>query len=500
MRIPLDRESSVPLFEQVASFFRERCRSGLLAPGMKLPSARSLAEELGISRMTTEGAYSQLESEAVVERRQGSGTFVASRVASSVSGRGEFALPAWQRAVARPEENRSALDLAGLGLGVGRSDLTIDLASGLADPALFPASEFRKALRSALPEAGNEALGYGDPRGFAPFRESVARVLSSRGIDARPEEVLVTSGSQEGILLCALLAGERAGPVAVESPTYAAALGLFRAAGLGVVGVPADEGGMRPDALVRVLRDERPSLIYTMPNFQNPSGASLAADRRKAIVELAEKHALPILEDDYVGDLRYEGRDLPALVSIAAPGAVIYTGTFSKMLAPGLRVGYLVARGPVYDRLLELKYFASMAAPNLMQRALHSIFSVGSYENHIRRSRRIYRARRDAFLRAIALHLPEFRLAKPAGGLLAWLRLPEGLGARRLSPACRAAGVLVYPGTQCFPDPSDGESDSFIRLNFATESEERLEEAVRRIAAAAATLDRDRRADVVSSP
>jgi GntR family transcriptional regulator/MocR family aminotransferase len=316
----------------------------------------------------------------------------------------------------------------------------------------------------------------------------VARVLSSRGIDSGPEDILVTSGSQEAILLCALLALRRGGPVLVESPTYAVAMGLFRALGLEVVGVPVDGGGIRIDALERAIGERRPSLIYSMPNFQNPTGASLEAGRRSALVALAERHALPILEDDYVGDLRLEGRDLPALASIAAPGAVLYTGTFSKMLAPGFRVGYLMARGPVRALLLDLKYRVSLASPNVEQRALRSVVSVGGYENHIRRSRRRYRERRDALMLAVAESLPGFRADRPAGGLFAWLRLPEGLGSRRLAEACRARGVLVYPGWPCFPDPADPEADCYLRLNFAAEREERIEEGVRRIAAAAAGI------------
>lgn len=491
MRIPIDRASATPLYEQIASFFRERCRSGGFPAGMRLPSARILAEELDVSRITTESAYAELEAEAVVERRRGSGTFVAARAAANADRQGELLPPAWQRRVFADIARAGPRLVAGGGLGIERDDRLIDLSSGIADPSLFPAAAFRKALGKALAEGGEDALGYGDPRGFLPFRESVARVLSSRGIDARPDEIVVTSGSQEGILLSALLACPRGGRAIVESPTYAATAGLFRSLGLELVPIPVDEGGMRIDALEEALRQSRPSLIYTMPNFQNPTGASLDGGRRKSLVALAERYAVPILEDDYVGDLRYEGRDLPALVSLGTPGAVIYTGTFSKLLAPGLRIGYVLARGSAGERLVDLKYCASLSSSNFVQRALHSIASVGGYENHLRRSRRVYAARRDALMRALAERLPGFVAAKPAGGLLAWARLPPGLGARRLSEACRASGVLIYPGDPCFPDPDDPNVDSFVRLNFAVEPEDRIEEGVRRIAVAVAALGAD---------
>lgn len=490
MRIPLDRDAETPLFAQVAAFLRERCRSGALAPGSRLPSARALAEELGVSRVTAEGAYAELEAEAFVERRRGSGTYVARRRgagrARAAAGEGEAVepVPAWQAELA----GRGGLAEPGLGMGTAAAPGLVDLASGLSDPALFPAEDFRRALREVLAFQGDEAFGYGDPRGYLPFREAVARVLASRGVDARAEEILVTSGSQEALCLCALLARERGGPVLVETPTYAAALSLFRSLGLEVRGLDSDSGGPRLEALERALAGERPSLLYLMPNFRNPSGTSVEGPRRAALVALAERACLPILEDDYVGDLRFEGRDLPALAAYGGPGATLYAGTFSKMLAPGLRVGFLVARGPVYRRLLELKYSVSMAAPNLAQRALAEILSVGSYERHLGRSRRAYRARRDAMLRGLAALPPGYAAERPSGGLFAWLRLPPGASASALAAAAAARGLLVYDGGRSFPDRGHPLADSFLRLNFAASTEAAIGEGLARLAQAAASL------------
>ncbi len=308
---------------------------------------------------------------------------------------------------------------------------------------------------------------------------------SSRGIEADPGEILVTSGSQEGLLLCGLLAHRRGGPVIVESTSYTVALDLFRALGLPVLGVRVDSGGMRVDILERTLGETKPSLVYVMTNFQNPSGARLAPERRSALTGLAERGAFPILEDDYVGDLRFEGRDLPALVSAAAPGAVVYSGTFSKMLAPGLRVGFLFARGPAYSLLVDLKYSVSISAPSLEQRALARIVTVGGYDNYVRRARRAGLRRRDALLAALAGLPPGFSAGRPAGGLFTWLSLPPGIGALRFARACRERGVLVYPGGPCYPDPADPGADRHLRLNFSVEREERLVEGVRRMALAA---------------
>jgi GntR family transcriptional regulator/MocR family aminotransferase len=486
MRIPLDRSSRVPLFEQIASYLRERCGSGALPPGTRLPSARALAEDLGISRITVENAYADLEAEAVVERRPGSGTFVAEDQGKAGGREGEEALASWQ--AARVAEWAGAGKGMGAGFGERRRDTIIDLSSGFADPSLFPAADFRRAMREVLAAPGNDPFSYGPPAGFPPFRETVAGVLASRGIDAVADDILITAGTQEALTLSALLVARRGERVLVETPTYASALGLFRAFGLEVVGLPCDEGGVDLDALRRELIKGSVALIFVMPNFRNPTGTSMELSRRSGLVALAARHAVPILEDDYVGDLRFEGRDLPALAALGAPGSVLYAGTFSKMLAPGLRTGFLLARGPARARLLELKYCISITSSNIAQRALHAVVSVGSYERHLRRSRRVYRSRRDILLDELRRKLPRFSVASPAGGIFAWVGLPRGMSALRLAAVAERSQLLVFPGGACFPDPGDPAFDSCLRLSFATESDSRIAEAVARLAEAARCL------------
>jgi GntR family transcriptional regulator/MocR family aminotransferase len=232
--------------------------------------------------------------------------------------------------------------------------------------------------------------------------------------------------------------------------------------------------------LEKLLRQHRPRLIFTIPNFQNPTGACLSGRRRRKLVALADRYNVPILEDDYVGELRYEGRSQPALKSLDPGGRVIYASTFSKMLMPGLRVGFLVAEGPIYDRLVSYKSVNDLTTSNLVQRALEMYVTVGRYQAHLRRSRRVYRERRDAMMLAIARHLPDgARVVSPQGGLYIWLRLPDNLSAQALLPLAYEEGVTFSPGSSAFLDGSAGER--YMRLNFAAQLPDDIEEGIKRL-------------------
>ncbi len=219
-----------------------------------------------------------------------------------------------------------------------------------------------------------------------------------------------------------------------------------------------------------------------IPTFQNPTGTCLSAARRRELLALAEKHNLPVLEDDSVGDLRYEGRAQAPLQAWDRGGRVLYAGTFSQLLAPGLRIGFLVADGPVHAALVDRKRLLDVATSNVLQRAVHAYVTVGRYHAHLRRTVRECRRRRDAMLAALGRHLPVLQLEPPRGGLFVWARLPEGLSSRALLPLAREAGVDFAPGGLFFPEAREGAP--FLRLNFAAHEPRLLEEGVRRLARA----------------
>ena len=458
MAIPLRRSPGHPLYLQLEAWLREALASGLLAAGTRLPATRALAGDLGVSRTTVEAAFAPLLAEGLLEARGAAGTRVAPR-------------PPW----IGPRPGRLP-EPSGLGAGV-------DLSGGGGDDRLFPLAGFLRMLRTRLQADPPGFLGLPEPAGEPLLREAIARVCASQGLLLAPGHILVTGGSQQVLALAALALGRPGQAVLVEVPTYPKAMALFRSLGLVVRGLPCDRQGPLPEALAEQGRDA--VFAYLVPTFRNPTGAVMGAERRRRLVAEAARLGLPILEDDYVGGLRYEGRPLPTLKALAGPGSVLYTGTFSKLLAPGLGVGFAAAEGPLLERLLALKGLAGLSASRLFQRGLAEFIGVGSYRNHLRRALARYRQRRDRLAEALARYLPEVRVQRPAGGLFLWLELPCPVDPAHLGAACDREGVRVALGRDFFPEPWP-EADRFLRLNFAQADPEDLEAGAQRLARAVA--------------
>ena len=481
MRIPLDRQGPLPLYRQIETYLRQSILDGSLPPETRLPATRELAHDLGINRITVETAYAELEADGLVSAKVGSGTFVLPSFPlppRSPAGC-DISWPLWQCEQKAKDRLSVALEPEEL-LAVAGHRYPIDLSCGGGDPSLFPVQDLRKAIQTVLRRDGTAALEYGEIGGYAPLRSTISHVLARQGLQARPENILITAGSQQALALVAQLLLKSGDVVLVENPTYGAALDLFRTLDLNIVGLAMDEHGMRVEDLEPLLQQYHPKLIYTIPNFQNPTGTCLSTPRRRQLIALAGRYNVPILEDDFVGDLRYEGHAQPALKALDPGGRVIYVSTFSKMLMPGLRVGFLTAEGPVYGRLVNCKRVNDLATSNLIQRAVEAYVTVGYYQAHLRRSRQLYRRRRDAMLLAIKRYLPAgVKVDPPQGGLYAWLRLPVPLSAQELLPLACQAGVAFVPGSNFFANPDDGAD--CLRLNFATQPPEKIEEGIRRL-------------------
>jgi GntR family transcriptional regulator/MocR family aminotransferase len=480
MRIPLDRESAVPLYRQIESYFREGVLSGGLPPGTRLPAIRQLAHDLGVNRITVEAAYAEMQADGLIEARVGSGTYVlpAWPVPPLTKDGHGGPWPLWQRTV-QARSRPFTLSPANSRQDAPQHPNPINFAGGVGDSRLYPADDLRKSIQRVVRREGIDALDYGDYRGHPGLRRTIAQVLTSQGIRISADNILITAGSQQALALISQLLLRPGDVVLTESPTYAGALDLFRALGFKVVGIPTDECGMEVEGLEKLLQGH-PRLIYTMPNFHNPTGTCLSSQRRRHLIALADRYNVPILEDDFVGDLRYDGRAQPPLKALEPGGRVIYMSTFSTMLMPGLRVGFIAAEGPVYDSLASFKRVSDLATSSLIQHALEAFVTIGRYQAHLRHTRQVYRRRRDGMLKAIDRHLPAgVRVNPPQGGIFVWLGLPDGLSAERLLPLAREEGVSFAPGGAFFPRASDG--DGYIRLNFATQPQEETEEGMRRL-------------------
>lgn len=479
MRIPLDHKSNIPLYQQIEDHLRKSILSGNLPADTRLPASRQLARDLGVNRTTVENAYSALEAGGLVFSKMGSGTYVLPVYPiPSIPKNNTNTLPLWQMNLNKNVSINS--DSAEDMLQVGGHPRPINFASGISDARQFPVEEFRKVIQSVMRRDQIDALEYGERRGYAPLREGIARILASQGLQTHPENVLITAGSQQAIFLASQVLLKPNDIVLVEDPTYSAALDLFRTLGYQIVGIPVDSQGMQVDKLETLLQQYHPKLIYTIPNFHNPTGTCLSSARRRELILLAGKYNVPILEDDFVGDLRYEGHTQPSLKSLDPGGQVIYVSTFSKMLMPGLRVGFIVADGPVYDSLLNFKRLSDLATSTLIQRALDAYMTVGRYQTYLHRSNQIFRARRDGMLDAIKKQLPSsVNFEIPKGGLFIWLQLPKSISANELLPIACKEGVAFSPGNSFFIDGISGED--WIRLNFASQPVEDIEEGIKRL-------------------
>ncbi|WP_078626713.1 PLP-dependent aminotransferase family protein [Streptomyces sp. NRRL S-241] len=361
----------------------------------------------------------------------------------------------------------------------------ISLAGGLPAPELFDTEGLRAAYDTAFAVSARRALQYSTTEGAPELREAVAARATARGLPTGPDDVLVTSGSQQALTLITATLVEPGDVVLVENPTYLAALQCFRLAGARVVAVPCDAEGILPDALADLVARERPKLLYTVPTFQNPTGRTLPATRRAAVAELAARLGLWLVEDDPYGELRYEGPEVPWLA--AHPGAQDRTallGSFSKIMAPGLRLGWLRAPAALRRAAVVAKQAADLHTSTVDQlAAAHYLRSV-DLDAHTATVRAAYRERRDALQSALSRTLPadcDWNL--PAGGMFFWAELPEDHDATALLRTAVAHGVAFVPGAPFFaadPDPRT------LRLNFTTHTPEEITEGVARLGAALA--------------
>ncbi len=367
----------------------------------------------------------------------------------------------------------------------------ISFAGGLPAPEVFPVEEVRSATDRVLKDHGTTALQYTTTEGYRPLRELLVRHMTRYGVEVKPENVLVTSGSQQALDLIGKLLINPGDRVLTEAPTYLGALQAFNAYQAEYLPVPIDDDGMDIDALEEQLRGG-PKFVYALPNFQNPAGVTLSLARRRRLVERAAHYGIPIVEDDPYGQLRYEGEHLPPLVKLDAEthrcangeraftGNVLYLSTLSKTLAPGLRVAWVVAPEAVISKLVQIKQGADLHTSTLCQHVAYEVARGGFLDQHVRRIRAVYGERRDAMLRALDRHAPPgMRWTRPGGGLFLWATLPEGFDTLELLDEAIAEKVAFVPGAAFYPC---GGGERTMRLNFSYAPPDVIDEGIKRLA------------------
>jgi 2-aminoadipate transaminase len=363
----------------------------------------------------------------------------------------------------------------------------ISLAGGLPDTSTFDPALFTELL-GRMPSAA--ALQYGPSEGLPGVRDAIVSVMAAEDMLVDPEEVLVTTGGQQAIDLVTKTLIDPGDVVIAEAPTYPGAVPTFCAYEADVIQIDVDSDGMRIDSLEETLAGldaagRRPKFIYTIPNFQNPAGVTMSLERRRRLVEIARDRELIVLEDNPYGMLRYEGEALPTLRSLEAPGPtdendfVIYTGTMSKILSPGVRVGWLVAPRPLLAKLILGKQSTDLCSSSLAQHFVSEYFAYGDWQPYVAELCDLYHRRRDVILDALAEHLPAAATwTRPQGGLFIWVTLPDFIGTTDLLARALAENVAFVPGEAAF---ADGRGRHSMRLNFSSSGDDDIREGVRRI-------------------
>jgi GntR family transcriptional regulator / MocR family aminotransferase len=483
LAVALDDAAEGPAYLRIARAIAEDVRRGRLRPGSELPGSRTLARSLGVHRNTVLAAFRELAAEGWIETSAARGTFVTD------------ALPDPRPRRFAPRASREAVpSRVGFDLGPTWEPLpgpmpkdapkgALGLLGGMPDLRLAPSEALARAYRRALRSEARSLLAYGEPLGHPRLRAALSSMLSAtRGLAAGEGELIVTRGSQMAVALVARALIAEGDVVAVESFGYRPAWEALRLAGARLVPVPVDAAGIDVEALSALAEKERVRAVYVTPHHQYPTTAVLSPGRRLALLSLCKAKRIAILEDDYDHEFHYDGRPVLPLASADDAGVVVYVGTLSKILAPGLRIGFAVAPRPLVERLAALRTLIDRQGDRAVERAVAELLEDGEVQRHARRAKRIYEARRGALAAALERRLGgALSFSLPAGGMALWARAEAGIDVDAWADRALDRGVVVHTGKRF---AFDGRRRPYLRLGFASLDEEEIDEAVKRLAAA----------------
>ena len=469
--VVVDRSSSVPLNRQIYEFWRSGILSGRFAGGERVPSTRDVASALDLSRGTVTQAYEQLLSEGYLQTAHGSGTFICRQLPDTLL-------------TARATDKRNAdghvsirLSLFGKRLQHDQRSRSrraghVDLSQWGPDLNLFPLEGWRRLYVRSLRKLGPDALDYAEhPQGYEPLREEIAKyVARSRAVNCTPDQVVVVNGSQQGLDLCARLLLEPGDEVIVENPGYQGAWGAFTSSGAVLRPVPVDEEGLICSGL-----GTNAKLAYVTPSHQFPTGAALSLRRRLELIRWARENNSILIEDDYDSEYRYSGAPMPSMQGLASGAPIIYCGTFSKVMFPALRIGYLIVPPTLVAAFRRAKWLADRHAPLHSQAALHQFMADGFLERHIRRMRQTYGLRRAALVESLETHFgSRASVLGEAAGMHAYVRIADS----DLSSRAKRNKVQLREACEYFI--GDAPDDAFL-LGFSMLSERSIREGIRRL-------------------
>lgn len=476
LAIALDREGEEPIYRQLIRHIKMQIESGTLPAGTRLPASRDLARQLNISRISVVNAYAELRAEGFLSAHAGRGTFVSKDGNSTPASENNNSHDptATQEAASSPDRSiREMMRLA-------RTPGVISFSYGSPPNEFFPVHALRDAINTVLERDAAKALGYEMPEGYGPLRMAVRDYVSALGIQCSMDNVLITGGAQQAIDLVVQALLSEGELLVTSNPTYLGMIDIARTRRVQLHGINSDSDGIRLDMLENYVLDHRPKLIYVMPTFQNPTGVVMPLHRRRQLLNLASEHGIPILEDGVYHEFRFGGESLPPLKALDDTGIVIHASAFTKMLLPGMRIGYLICDNMHFERLVRVKQAADISTPGLNQRAIHLMLERGVLAQQLERNNRELKRRRDSALAAAERYFPPgTRWSVPDGGFYLWVRLPKtGPTAAELYITAIQTGVAYAIGNVFYTDNCGTYN---IRINYGSHKPADIEEGFRRL-------------------
>ncbi|MFF2888682.1 PLP-dependent aminotransferase family protein [Paenibacillus sp. NPDC057967] len=469
----LDRSSDTPLYQQIHDRIVEKIRNGEWPVGTKIPTQRELAERFRVNRSTIVYALDELTADGLIQSKVGQGTVVANNTWNVIA---STRAPDWGRYVAAGA-HRPNHQLIQLINKAEENPAILRLGTGEPAPELLPA----RTMLQSLQESGSSlSLSYSEPRGSLRLREAISRYLLAKGIKAAPSSIMIVSGGLQALQLISLGLLRGGSTILTESPSYLNSIHVVQSAGIRPYGVPMDKDGLIAGRIGSMKRQTNAAMLYTIPTFHNPTGCLMPAARREELMRICTHERLPIVEDDVYGDLWLDAPPPPPLKSMDREGQVLYIGSMSKSLGPGLRLGWIVAPEPVIDRLSDIKMQTDYGTSALSQHAVAQWLETDLYDEHLARLREGLRHRREhmhMLLQRYMRSLAEWSL--PSGGFYIWLRISRPISVRRLFELALKEGILLHPGSIY----DSGIDEPYLRLSYAYASFEQMEHGISRLAA-----------------
>lgn len=459
----INEHDNSPIYRQIYQGIKDLVRTGKLDVGYRLPAIRKLAEILEVNPSTIVKAYKILEEEGYIAKNLGSGCFISTPKKGAKSKRKHYTEKDF-------EENL---------LMMGQLEMSnqwINLASTSSSTDLFPIDDFKEAVRSVMERDGGEVFGYQESKGYYPLRTAIVEYLKEFDIDCSSEHIQIISGAQQGIDILAKSLLHPKDKVIVETPTYTGAISSFKSRGAEIIGIPNTSTGISLNELESCIKAQRPRLIYIMPNFHNPTGYCYDLETKLAILELAERYNLMIIEDDFASELYFEGDFLPTLKSLDKYNRVIYIKSFSKVFAPGLRLAFILYPVGLTEKIIAAKHISDISTSGLVQRSFEYYLASGRWKDHISKIKTTYKERCTIITSYIdANMLDQVSYYPPKGGISLWLTINKETGGNLIYRELKKKGVIILPGSAFHPD---GEDISNFRISYTQVDKTQLASAL----------------------